>query len=73
MNNDYISALMQDETYLYKNMTFGEFPDEQCAVTDNKGNHCNKLPVHTVEINGRLLGLCENCFKRYEYYDRERK
>jgi len=46
----------------------------QCAVHDNKGQHCPDTPVHYVEYRGERVGLCERCFLNFQNgaFDHER-
>jgi len=49
----------------------------QCAVCDNKRQHCPDEPIHYVEYRDEKVGLCERCFSNFQNgafdYSRVRK
>jgi len=48
--------------YIYELRDANTEPEDECAVTDNKGNHCPEKPSHTIFRNGEQLELCERCY-----------
>jgi hypothetical protein len=65
--NDILTRLEYETMYLGKWVA-------QCAVHDNKGQHCPDAPVHYVEYRGEKVGLCSRCFLNFQNgaFDQER-
>lgn len=70
---DYSLALREKNPLLFRQEYLGNFV-AQCAVRDNKSNHCPEVPVHYIERNGERVGLCERCFQSYQNgaFDKDR-
>jgi len=49
----------------YEQLFFGKWV-AQCAVHTKSGEHCPDAPEHTVEYNGKKVGLCKRCFTNYQ-------
>jgi hypothetical protein len=51
----------------YRREFLGNWDRTQCAVQDNKGQHCPDEPVHYLEHNDVTIGLCARCFLNYQH------